>query len=149
MAMDHRRGPTSSLLGWGMLIAGLAASAAFAFLGSVHGFSTGSDLLLALSFALFLYGASVIQMPLPKGTTIVARFGAGASFSLYAIHYPIVICLAAALTPNQRWQPSASSIALATAILVALIVIAWSFSRFTEAKTPLLRSKVRHALIRR
>jgi peptidoglycan/LPS O-acetylase OafA/YrhL len=71
---------------------------------------------------------------------------AHASYSLYAIHLPIIaICSAAFVGLAQdRWQPDSIHLAIGVAILSAIVLIARLFAGFTEFRT----DRVRTALLR-
>jgi peptidoglycan/LPS O-acetylase OafA/YrhL len=72
---------------------------------------------------------------------------ARASYSLYAIHLPILAFVAAALIarPERRWQPDQAHLAKGVLVVLAIVLIAWVFATFTEMNT----DRVRIALMRR
>src|SRR5690606_33274351 len=101
------------------------------------------DLLLAASFAIFLYGMLRAN---PKEWAMfapIARYGAGASFSLYAIHFPLMAMATGLLIARDRMAPSATAMALVAAMLIGSLVIAWGFSRVTEQNTVKVRQWLR------
>jgi peptidoglycan/LPS O-acetylase OafA/YrhL len=71
----------------------------------------------------------------------LAAFGAGSSFSLYVIHYPIVILAAAVLDHHPRLRASPAAIGQVFALLAVLIAAGWGFSRLTEAHTVSVRRR--------
>ena len=75
------------------------------------------------------------------------------SFSLYAIHMPILIFARAGASwmMGEDWvtqlaQPA--NYALAFTVMATILLIAWGFSRLTEAKTGAARRVMRTALVR-
>jgi peptidoglycan/LPS O-acetylase OafA/YrhL len=66
------------------------------------------------------------------------------SYSLYAIHMPIIVALCAFLIPNvhKRWQMNPTSAAVALVIVVGLGGISWAFASVTENRTEELRAIV-------
>jgi peptidoglycan/LPS O-acetylase OafA/YrhL len=66
---------------------------------------------------------------------------AHSSYSLYAIHMPIVAILAAMIVPveSDRWAMSALSYLACIGVTLVLCVIAWAFALGTEARTDRVR----------
>jgi len=82
-------------------------------------------------------------LPFPGWFDPVARYGARASFSLYAVHYPFLAFVLAAIGYNARRQPDLASFALIVGLCLLAVGTAWLFSRATEAKTGRLREAIR------
>ncbi len=82
----------------------------------------------------------------------VTRFSrySRSTFSLYAIHLPLLTLLAAALVPRvaHRWAPSVWSALAVAAIALSAIAVAWVFAHFTEHHTDALRIRVQAGLRR-
>jgi peptidoglycan/LPS O-acetylase OafA/YrhL len=109
----------------------------------------GSDLAVGIGFALFLFG--VLHMNFRAGGAVysrIARVLAGFSYSLYVLHFPLLLFLRAWLVPLQRWQPDAAHLARGAAIGVATLAFAWLVSLFTENKTRAVRGWMRNAIPR-
>src|SRR5690348_2337917 len=99
----------------------------------------GADLPVGLAFALFLFGILQIDFSMRSHVYAnLARFFAGFSYSLYVLHFPVVLFVRAWLAPY-RWRPNFPHFALAMAIGAAVLVFAWLVSLFTENKTSALR----------
>jgi peptidoglycan/LPS O-acetylase OafA/YrhL len=99
----------------------------------------GADLSVGLAFALFLFGILQIDFSMRSHTyASVARFFAGFSYSLYVLHFPMVLFLRAWLAPY-RLRPNFSHFLFVIAIGMAVLVFAWLVSLFTENKTSALR----------
>ena len=104
-------------------------------------FSVGTwrDPVLALLFALFLLALIVVN---PRPLDLLrpaAAYGAAASFSLYATHFPVMAFAVALSIGADRLAPDADAIAIVAAILFGSLAIARLFARHTEARTPQLR----------
>ncbi|RIJ52515.1 acyltransferase [Clavibacter lycopersici] len=72
-----------------------------------------------------------------------AGWTAHSSYSLYAIHMPIVVLLAAAVVPSHaaRWTLSPGSVAGYLAVIAVCCLVAYVFARFTERKTDVVRAR--------
>jgi peptidoglycan/LPS O-acetylase OafA/YrhL len=109
----------------------------------------GNNLSVGLSFSLFLF--AVLQMGHgPAGVVYarIARFLAGFSYSLYVLHFPLLLFLKAWLAASQRWQPDVAHLARGLAIGAGVLAFAWLVSLLTEARTSLARRWMRGALPR-
>jgi len=103
----------------------------------------GADIPLGLSFALVTYG--IVHVPGTPGNAAIrlARTFAGFSFSLYVLHFPLLLFIRAALLPAMRWQPDATHLVLGAGIAAAVLFYAFALAHFTERKTGTARSWVR------
>jgi peptidoglycan/LPS O-acetylase OafA/YrhL len=72
----------------------------------------------------------------------IAAYGAGSSFSLYVVHFPLLALTAAVIGLHARLQPSAATIGGCLALMAALTLAAWGFSRVTERNTRRVRQWV-------
>jgi len=100
----------------------------------------GSDLAVGIAFSILLF--AVLQMNFGAAGSFysrIARFLAGFSYSLYVLHFPLLLFLRAWLVPSQRWQPDAAHLAYGVVIGVAVLGFAWPVSIFTEGKTHIVR----------
>jgi len=107
----------------------------------------GRDLVVGIAFTLFLFG--VLQRELGAGSRhylgVAHRF-AGFSYSLYVLHFPLLLFLRAWAVPSQRWQPNGAHLLYGSLIGVLVLVFAWTVSLFTENKTRAARHWVRKKL---
>ena len=136
--------------GWaGFAPRAFLGSGLFAFISAevvVHLFDFGfvlNGLIVGLGFSLFLYSLLASSLTWPKWLGALSRYGAESSFSLYAVHFP-VLAMIVALLP----RIDSAAIALAAALAVSGLLVAWGylFSRMTEAHTGALRTWSRKRL---
>jgi peptidoglycan/LPS O-acetylase OafA/YrhL len=115
--------------------------------GAVHMLNLGfipSAITIGLGFAALLWGLLRSPVHWPRWLRGFSRYGAGSSFSLYAIHFP-VLALCVALLPRQS-QPA---MLLVAALGLTAFLAGWGylFSRFTERNTGWLRTRMRQWLV--
>lgn len=98
----------------------------------------GSDLLrgLGVALAILLMREAFPALPARGRLASLARAGADASFSLYVLHHPILVFLAAAFAYDRRsWLPAAGG-------LVVVLAVTWVFSAVTEKRRHLLTRRL-------
>jgi peptidoglycan/LPS O-acetylase OafA/YrhL len=71
----------------------------------------------------------------------IARVVSGCSYSVYAVHFPVVL-LIRCWCGTQEWQPSAGSLAIWSAVFVVILLAGFLFSRITELHTETVRVKL-------
>ena len=98
------------------------------------------DSVLATSFALFLLALLLRNPRVAPGVAPCARYGAGASFSLYAIHFPVMAFAAGTLIGPARLVPDAKGLTLVAFTLIGTVGVAWLFASLTEARTSRVRA---------
>jgi len=104
----------------------------------------GNDLAVGIGFTLFLFG--VLQLKLGAGSSrylSAAHRFAGFSYSLYVLHFPLLLFLRAWIVPPQRWQPDGKHLVCGSLIGAAVIGFIWVVSLITENKTRVARNWVR------
>jgi peptidoglycan/LPS O-acetylase OafA/YrhL len=142
MRLRTKIGVTAYLLAASVILGGCLLSARAA-----NGSALGSDLVVGIAFTLFLFDILQFETGASSLTyTNAARFFAGFSYSLYVLHFPLLLFLRAWLVPVQRWQPTAVNCAFAVLIGAVVLSFAWLVSRFTENKTHVARDWVRGTL---
>lgn len=134
------------LRGW-LPWAGAAALAATLFLQRATGW-WWTDGPLGLAFAAFLLGLMLRDPPRLRWVAPAARYGAQASFSLYASHFPMLAFAATLMIDRVRPQPALGPVAAAFAVMLLLVVVGWCFSQFTEVHTGAAREWLRSRLLR-
>lgn len=100
----------------------------------------GLELALAGAFTLFLYVLTRTNLPSPGWLRPFASYGAKASFSLYALHFPIMAFVAALLLDSERLPPAANNIALVGLTLALAVFVCGLFAALTERHTARIRS---------
>lgn len=74
----------------------------------------------------------------------LARF----SYTLYLVHFPMLMILTALLAGSQRWLPDATHLAIGLAVLAFVIVYAYVVARLTEFHTEEVRNWIKRRLSR-
>jgi peptidoglycan/LPS O-acetylase OafA/YrhL len=98
------------------------------------------DLAISGSFALLLFVLIRSARTYPRWLTSLCRYGAGSSYSLYVVHLPLVVLLAALfVTPAHRLAPSGRLLLSFAVIAFVAIVFGYGLSVVTEANTSKLR----------
>ncbi len=105
------------------------------------------DPIEAASFALFLFTLLRSAPRRVAWLSPLSTFGARASFSLYAIHFPLMALVAGIIVGSTRRVPDAASMAMVVAILAGVVVVAWGFAALTEANTGRLRWLLRRRTV--
>lgn len=99
------------------------------------------DILLGLGFATLL----TIMLNAPQSTGKAPRplvfYGGKVSYSLYAVHFPI-LTFGVAASGLERSEPSPAAVALVLAAALAIAAIGFGFAMLTEARTGRLRAWV-------
>jgi peptidoglycan/LPS O-acetylase OafA/YrhL len=95
--------------------------------------------LISGGFAILLIILLRYNVGIPRLAWPIARFGADASFSLYAYHLPVLVALIAIFCGRQPWALDIAHVALAMVIGAVLIAGAWGFAWATEARTGQVR----------
>lgn len=104
------------------------------------------DPMVAVVFALFLFGLCRANLHFPRFLTPVADFGSLGSFSLYALHFPLAMLFSGWLAGGLRREPSLFLLLETCAVMALLLGVAIAFSRITEARTDRVRIVVKRML---
>jgi peptidoglycan/LPS O-acetylase OafA/YrhL len=149
---DRRwRGRVSRRAGAVVLVAAALLLAASLGAARVQVFGdVASDLLVGAAFAGFCWALLVIDPKPVSALGPVSRYGANASYSLYVTHLPLVVLLAAWLTRapghGERFVPGGTALLVFSAVVLAAVAWGWLFAAMTEARTALLRDRVKALL---
>ena len=137
----ERRWPEQRLPRWTPLAAGLLCLAALLW-GRTGDFGA-EDPLEAAAFALFLF--TLLRSDPPRISVLrpLAAYGARASFSLYATHFPLMALAAGWIVGPTRLAPGREAALAVVAILLSALGAAWLFAEQTEARTGTLRQWMR------
>ncbi|PCD02933.1 hypothetical protein COC42_00355 [Sphingomonas spermidinifaciens] len=106
----------------------------------------GEDLVVAGVAGLFLAALLRRNPRFPARLAPVARFGASGSFSLYAIHFPVMAMVAGLSVWPGQLPPGPAGIAAALAAVGGAVMLAIGYARLTEANTGRLRNWLRGSL---
>jgi peptidoglycan/LPS O-acetylase OafA/YrhL len=136
--LDIGRGPR-----WGLH--GVTAAAFFATLmlsrvGRIP--PDWSDPAVGFAFALWLYCLVKIKtssFAIPALYAWWARLFSKCSYSLYAVHFPMVLLIRTSLVAT-LWHPNLPNLALGSAICTAVFLFGLMFSRLTEAHNDRMRA---------
>lgn len=81
--------------------------------------------------------------PLNPLVRLVSRY-ARSSYSLYAVHFPLVVLAAAAIVPQHadRWQPTPGRLVEMLLLVAAAMVAGFVFARLTERNTDAVRARI-------
>ncbi len=106
----------------------------------MHGSLLATDTCIGVAFALWLYVLLHDRAPVAPGAyRQVSRTLAGCSYTLYAVHLPLLVFLRAWLVPGEPWTPDARSLALSGIVAGVAFAYAWLLARLFESRTPLAR----------
>jgi peptidoglycan/LPS O-acetylase OafA/YrhL len=109
----------------------------------------GSDLAVGFAFSLFLFGVLQMDMGIGRGFyPRIAHAMAGFSYSLYVLHFPLLLLLRAWIVPPPRWQPDVRHLGYGAIVGAVTISFAWFVSIFTENKTRVARQLMRNVIPR-
>lgn len=124
-----------------LIVGGFALAAVLVASRAGGGWPMVQDVLLAISFALALFGVIQLDPRRIRAMRPVAAFGARSSYSLYVIHYPLIALAVAALL-SARVQPSPVRLLEMAGLVIGAMSVAIAFSWATEARTSMLRRAI-------
>ena len=125
-----------------ILLSGVLAFAA-AMAGARLRLGIWFDPVLSAAFSWLMLGICISKPAPTRWLNFIARYGARSSFSLYAIHFPLVAFIAGFFIRTGRLQPSILFVLTSFAMFLTVAIVAHAFSCLTEAKTYQLRSAAR------
>ena len=102
--------------------------------------NTWEDPALALVFSVFLLSLILLDPPPLAWLRPIASYGARASFSFYATHFPVMAFACALMLCSARLTPDAHGLTLVALVLLLSIGFAWIFAAQTEGRTAALRN---------
>ena len=89
-----------------------------------------------------------MHIPVAKAALSIAKTFAGFSFSLYVLHFPLLLLIWAIWSPGTRWQPDIRHLLFATAIAIGVVLYAFVIASGTEFRTPVIRNWFRRTPLR-
>jgi peptidoglycan/LPS O-acetylase OafA/YrhL len=141
----HMRFPESNR--WAVALYTLCTGAVFAgclYASRAETGWMGSDLAVGLSFAILTHGILQLHIPMGAAGLAMAKTFAGFSYSLYVLHFPLLLFIRAKWLPVYRWQPDLPHLAGGLGIAGIALLYAYGIARLTEWKTPAVRGWVRN-----
>ena len=133
----------ASLAGSGF---GLLASLGLAKAGKVDGFAC--DLLVGLFFTGLVVSAKADLRSYGKWLSGIATFLSDISYSMYLVHFPIVVMIAGYAYAGRQLQPDLKGILIFTGWLALLVLASAGFWWGIERQTPKVRRLVEQLLNR-
>lgn len=106
------------------------------------------DVVLAAAFAVVLRFTLSARLELPRCMIGLARFGAQASFTLYAIHFPLIAFAAGLIIGRERLEPGILGLIWVVVVVATVVWLAHGLSTITEARTDTVRQWVSRYLPR-
>ncbi len=100
------------------------------------------DIVMGVFFSAFVIALRASSAPFPRCLEWMALYGRKSSYSLYAIHFPIVILLGGLAVGSARYAAGGAGILMTCAISIACFVAAFGFSLVTEWNTDQVRRKM-------
>jgi peptidoglycan/LPS O-acetylase OafA/YrhL len=111
------------------------------------------DLLTAISFGIFLLSMKEVNNSFLCGTKKINSVLAGFSYSLYLLHYPLILFLLSLWVSifqisnfSNEYQPNGVGIVIYFSIMIIIFTITYTFSLVTENKTALVRRWLKRKL---
>ena len=105
--------------------------------------ATLADYLIGCMFALWIY--MLIQgsrEDVSSAYAKTARTLSGFSYTLYLIHFPVLLLLRGLLDPKGNWQPDLKHLLYALGIALLMLIYAYIVAEFTEARTSIVRRRL-------
>jgi peptidoglycan/LPS O-acetylase OafA/YrhL len=101
-----------------------------------------SEVAIGVAFAAFLFGVLQLDFQLHRSALYLrgTRLFAGFSYSLYVLHFPLLLFLRAWLSPRERWQPDAAHLIYGLAIGFTALLFSWLVALGTEYQTGAARN---------
>jgi peptidoglycan/LPS O-acetylase OafA/YrhL len=124
----------------GLRLAAVTTFLLLIHLSRVQVLGSASDFAVALGFSFLLI--AILQdgaQRAPKWLARVASELAGFSYSLYVVHFPLLVLAVEALLTDSRWSPSLQGLQRALLVAGSIVVVSFAFSLATERNTNIVR----------
>jgi peptidoglycan/LPS O-acetylase OafA/YrhL len=105
-----------------------------------------SDLAVGLSFAFIMHGILQLEIPIGAVGRNLAKTFAGFSYTLYVVHFPLLLFIRAKWQRSFRWQPDMLHLAYGSCIIACVMLYAFGVARVTESNTASVRGWVRNRI---
>lgn len=134
--IDRLQGSKRQFASWTSLVAFLATL----FAWRAHLLSGPlADLAISISCGMFFLLFDLAARRPSGPLALAARYGASSSYSLYAVHYPLLVFLVACFGPKYPVEFGAGSAAWVILLIAVAVGYGWAFSLLTERHTPFVR----------
>jgi len=108
-----------------------------------------TDAIVAVGFGMLMYAiVGGEEKPVPGAYDKTARLFAGFSYTLYAVHFPLLFLFRARFMGDRVWAPDWLHFFYGIVIAGVAVAIAWAIAQVTEAKTATVRRWVMKMLPR-
>ena len=105
-------------------------------------------LIVGIGFSILLTVIIAFDVGIPKILHSGSAYGAKASYSLYLIHFPLMLFLASTVFAGQVFVAGPFALMAAIGLTLALVAFGWLFGMATEAHTGKVRSYLSSLLLR-
>jgi peptidoglycan/LPS O-acetylase OafA/YrhL len=127
------------------IIATLIYALIFFTIGKYRGISfRNNDYLLTVITFFFLWILLSAKAPHPDRTrtVLLSRGLARFSYTLYAVHVPLLVFLTAVLVGDTRWVPGPKTLGIGFGALLIALAYSWLLAYFTEFRTDQIRQRL-------
>lgn len=107
------------------------------FVGNPVGWA--ADMLVGICITAHLYVVLQYKAQPYRAIMALSKRGADMSFTLYLGHFPVLIFLVHTLGKGEPWQPDVAHLAMASGLVVGIVLYCAFVARVTEAHTPKVR----------
>jgi peptidoglycan/LPS O-acetylase OafA/YrhL len=102
-----------------------------------------TDYLTAIGFSFLLYVLlHDTRHRRMSAYTVCSKTLADMSYTLYAVHMPLLVFLRSQWITDRPWEPTAVPLLISSCLVVLCVVYAFVLSRFTETRTEIIRDWV-------
>lgn len=105
-------------------------------------------LIVGIGFSILLTVIIAFDVGIPKILHSGSAYGAKASYSLYLIHFPLMLFLASTVFAGQVFVAGPFALMAAIGLTLALVAFGWLFGMATEAHTGKVRNYLSSLLLR-
>jgi peptidoglycan/LPS O-acetylase OafA/YrhL len=106
------------------------------------------DLAVGVAFTVLLFGLRFRSAERPPAWYAAsAAWFAGAAYTVYLVHFPMLLFVRAWLAPSARMQPSLASAMLGLTVLAGVLAVALVFAQFTERRTAAVQAWMERWLV--
>jgi peptidoglycan/LPS O-acetylase OafA/YrhL len=102
-----------------------------------------SDYLVGSAFTLLLFAVVLgSRNDVSSAYARITKKLSGFSYTLYLVHFPVLLLLYGLLEPKGKWQPDPTHLLYALGIALLILVYSYGVAEFTEARTAIVRRRL-------